>query len=128
MGIRAQESSKRAKRGPISEFRKWITYKPIFNWSEGEIWTYIKENHLPYCSLYDEGFKRLGCVVCPFLCSKAPSDQAKLKKHKERWPKHYVAFEKAMKKLWDRREQYRQKEKGYAQNFEQFLENWYRGN
>lgn len=128
MGIRAQESSKRAKRGEINKFRTWMIYKPIFHWLEWEIWEYIREHHLPYCSLYDEGFKRLGCVVCPFLCSKAPSDQAKLKKHKERWPKHYIAFEKAMLKLWDNKEWWRQTTRRYAMLPEEFIENWYRGN
>ena len=32
MGIRAEESAKRAKRGQIDTFRKWTIYKPIFSW------------------------------------------------------------------------------------------------
>lgn len=41
--------------------------RPIIDWSEQEVWEYIKVNNLPYCSLYDNGFKRLGCVLCPFV-------------------------------------------------------------
>ena len=41
--------------------------RPIIDWNEGEVWEYIRANNLPYCSLYDEGFKRLGCVLCPFV-------------------------------------------------------------
>lgn len=50
--------------------------RPILNFDDFDIWQYIRENNLPYCSLYDEGakrkaygegiFKRLGCVLCPF--------------------------------------------------------------
>ena len=40
--------------------------RPIINFDNYDIWQYLRENHLPYCSLYDEGFKRLGCVLCPF--------------------------------------------------------------
>jgi phosphoadenosine phosphosulfate reductase len=40
--------------------------RPILNFDDYDIWQYIKEKKLPYCSLYDEGFKRLGCVLCPF--------------------------------------------------------------
>lgn len=40
--------------------------RPIIDFDNYEIWQYIRENNLPYCSLYDEGFKRLGCVLCPF--------------------------------------------------------------
>jgi len=125
MGIRAEESAKRAKRGEISSLGKWMIYKPIFQWLEWEIWEYIESNELLYCSLYDEGFHRLGCVVCPFLCNK---NQGPLNQHRNRWPKHYAAFEKAMKKLWDVRESKRQIEKGYASTFDEFLDNWYHGN
>jgi len=50
--------------------------RPILNLDNYDIWQYIRDNNLPYCSLYDEGakrkaygegvFKRLGCVLCPF--------------------------------------------------------------
>jgi len=40
--------------------------RPIMNFDNYDIWQYIRENNLPYCSLYNEGFKRLGCVLCPF--------------------------------------------------------------
>jgi len=39
---------------------------PIIDWSDAEVWEYIKSYKLDYCSLYDEGIKRLGCVLCPF--------------------------------------------------------------
>ena len=65
---------------------------PIIDWTTAEVWEFIKENHLPYCSLYDEGFKRLGCIGCPM-----GSVQQRIKEF-ERWPKYYhlymVAFEK----------------------------------
>lgn len=120
MGIRAEESSKRASRGRIDKMKylKLTIYKPIFGWLEWEVWDYIDTYELPYCSLYDEGFSRIGCVVCPFLCD---SGGKNLLRHKERWPKHYRAFEKAMKRLWDKKKKYRQL------TFEEFLDNWYRG-
>lgn len=40
--------------------------RPIINFDDYDIWQYIRENNLSYCSLYDEGFTRLGCVLCPF--------------------------------------------------------------
>ena len=131
MGLRAEESSMRAKRGQISYFKKfkqWV-YKPIFTWLEWEIWDYIESNKLPYCSLYDEGFDRLGCVVCPFICH---GIRGKLKISMERWPKHYASFEKAMLELfnnylcvinprsggWNYRNE---------TDFQEFLLNWYHG-
>ena len=130
MGIRSEESSKRAARPQIDKigYLKLTVYKPIFSWLEWEIWDHIERYNLPYCSLYDEGFSRLGCVICPFICGTSRSGQAKLKMHRERWPKHYVAFEKAMRRLWDDHEWRRQRKNMCAQTFEEFLDNWYHGN
>ena len=100
-------------------------YKPIFHWLEWEVWEYIENNSLPYCSLYDEGFSRLGCVICPFICGK---NQSQIERNRKYWPKHYAAFEKAMRKHWDKKESKRQIEKGYSNTFEEFLDNWYHGN
>lgn len=47
--------------------RDIVFLRPILNWSNAEVWEYIRTYNLPYCSLYDEGFKRLGCVLCPFV-------------------------------------------------------------
>ncbi len=39
---------------------------PILNWSDGDVWQYISEHNLPYSALYRNGFKRIGCILCPF--------------------------------------------------------------
>jgi len=119
MGIRAEESARRAARGRMDKLGKWAIYKPIFNWIEWEIWDHIDSHNLPTCSLYDEGFSRLGCVVCPFV------DGRKLMKHKARWPKIYAGFEKAMQKLWDKGKP--NGEPWHESNFDEFLNNWYNG-
>jgi phosphoadenosine phosphosulfate reductase len=90
-GVRWEESAKRAKRRMVENCMKnkgaGTTYlHPIIDWSSEDVWGYIKENNVPYCSLYDEGFKRLGCVCCPM------SDQ---KRDAERWPKIANAYRRA---------------------------------
>lgn len=126
MGIRAEESPQRAKRPNPDYYKphKEYIYKPMFFWLEWEVWEYIDFNELPYCSLYDEGFRRLGCVVCPFICS---LNMKAIEKHRTRWPKHYVAFEKAVKKCWDTKLVLQIREERRATNFDEFLLNWYRG-
>lgn len=66
-GIRAEESSRRAKR-PFVDFWKSgeVHIHPILKWTTDDVWQYIHDNNLHYCSLYDEGFTRIGCVLCPF--------------------------------------------------------------
>lgn len=38
---------------------------PIIDWTDEEVWEFINRFNIPYCQLYDCGFKRLGCVGCP---------------------------------------------------------------
>jgi len=38
---------------------------PIIDWSNEEVWEFIREYEVPYCELYDKGYKRLGCIGCP---------------------------------------------------------------
>jgi phosphoadenosine phosphosulfate reductase len=132
-GMRAEESSMRAKRSQIENYPKsaknpkQILYKPIFRWTEYDIWDHIERHNLTYCSLYDQGFDRIGCVICPFLCHSKGVNDWNLKLHMERWPGIYRAFERAMEQLYEDREWYRQKAQGRAMLFEEFLDNWYKG-
>lgn len=93
LGIRAEESGKRSSRKRIVTIsKKWTMVKPIFNWSEWHVWEFINGMGLPYCHLYDEGFARLGCVVCPMITS---SSMKNVNLHRKRWPGYYKAFESA---------------------------------
>lgn len=69
VGNRRAESSTRSKQCYVESARADKTktlIRPILNFDNFDIWQYIKTNDLPYCHLYDEGFERLGCVLCPF--------------------------------------------------------------
>lgn len=120
IGIRAEESTRRAKRhevevsnknfsGNIDDFEQWsekeiekkrlklkrklnedefsvktdneircingkdsILVSPIFQWTERDVW-YFLDNiiHAPHCSLYDEGYTRIGCILCPMSTYKS---------------------------------------------------------
>lgn len=37
---------------------------PIYDWTEKEVWTYIKWLKLPYNPIYDMGIRRCGCRFC----------------------------------------------------------------
>ncbi|MCY0868781.1 MAG: phosphoadenosine phosphosulfate reductase family protein [Desulfurococcus sp.] len=68
VGQRAFESLDRAKNPRIWR-NKWIphlvTTSPIQNWGQLECWLYIFKHKLPYNRLYEKGFDRLGCYLCP---------------------------------------------------------------
>lgn len=38
---------------------------PIIDWTDEDVWEFVRLYNVPYCELYDFGFKRLGCVSCP---------------------------------------------------------------
>jgi phosphoadenosine phosphosulfate reductase len=91
-GIRWAESNKRAKRRMVEVCRDDTTKRfvhPIIDWSSGEVWEYIKSNNLPYPSLYDEGFHRIGCIGCP---------NGNRKRDFKRWPKVKERFMKVADK------------------------------
>jgi phosphoadenosine phosphosulfate reductase len=96
-GIRAQESLKRAGRKMVEQCYRDSskTYvNPIIDWSESDVWTFIRERAIPYCSLYDEGFKRIGCIMCCYNYNR--------KIEAERWPKVKALFIKAFVKLYEK--------------------------
>ena len=68
VGNRRAESSMRSKQPDIELSRDGETtfVRPIAELTEYDVWQYIRKNKVEYCYLYDEGFKRLGCVLCPF--------------------------------------------------------------
>lgn len=37
---------------------------PLFNWSEDDVWRYIRQHDVPYNALYDRGFRSIGCAPC----------------------------------------------------------------
>ena len=104
MGIRAEESVRRASRPRIDTYRHRTIYKPIFHWPEWAIWEFIQQRALPYPSLYDEGFHRIGCVVCPFILGKSPGAARQRQQSMARWPGMWKAFEHAVKR-WFKKKQ-----------------------
>lgn len=106
IGIRKEESARRAKRQEISTnikgkraeetFDQWseheekmvtcvggkdkILVSPIIHWTERDVWEFLNNNHIPHCELYDQGRTRIGCICCPM------SNVRVKQKDIERWP------------------------------------------
>lgn len=65
-GLRATQSVTRTEM-PLVEYDAnfdVIKVNPIINWSEEDVWDYIKENRVPYNKLHDQGFPSIGCAPC----------------------------------------------------------------
>lgn len=62
----AKGKGRRAKQNCFELLGDKTFIRPIINFNNDEIWHYLNLNELPRCSLYAEGFERIGCVLCPF--------------------------------------------------------------
>jgi phosphoadenosine phosphosulfate reductase len=68
---------------------------PIVDWTEADVWEFLNSRNLPHCSLYDEGFTRIGCIGCPLSGSK------NMLRDFERWPKYKENYIRAFKRMID---------------------------
>lgn len=89
IGIRHAESARRLRRNEIEtgdrkfsgNFDQFSIHKetmvtcvggkdkifvsPIIHWSDRDVWDFLNSNKIEHCRLYDEGYKRIGCILCP---------------------------------------------------------------
>lgn len=116
-GVRWAESTKRKARRPFEIIGKTFKDKQLFNdndegrqlfencmqkgkrvinpiidWSDDDVWSYIKTRNLKYCKLYDEGFTRIGCIGCPMV------EKSKIKEFK-RYPKYEASYKRAVERF-----------------------------
>jgi phosphoadenosine phosphosulfate reductase len=63
-GIRWDEQEARSGELYFSPRSDHVRVHPILHFTESDIWNYIRKYNIPYCSLYDQGFRSVGCVPC----------------------------------------------------------------
>lgn len=97
-GVRWEESARRARRGMVESCYRHGKHRlihPIIDWSSEDVWEYLAERGLPHCSLYDEGFTRIGCVMCPCASEK------KVRADAARWPHIAEVYRRACIRAFD---------------------------
>jgi phosphoadenosine phosphosulfate reductase len=97
-GIRADESRARKQRNiyEISKYDKTKTFlNPILDWTEREVWTFIKSEKLPFPDVYLGCQTRIGCIGCPM-------SPKRMRKDFEIYPKFRYAYKKAIQKYMDK--------------------------
>lgn len=65
-GMRRSQSVTRAEL-PVSEWDEdhgLQKFSPLTDWSNGDVWAYIKAFDVPYNKLHDEGYASIGCAPC----------------------------------------------------------------
>ncbi len=65
-GVRREQSVSRARAQTLEWDSEYGLYKvsPLLDWSEAEVWQYIRARKLPYNSLHDRQFPSIGCLPC----------------------------------------------------------------
>ncbi|MDP9008904.1 MAG: phosphoadenylyl-sulfate reductase [Pseudomonadota bacterium] len=65
-GIRRAQSAGRAMAAPVAWDGEYGLHKvsPLLDWTEKEVWEYIRRKRLPYNTLHDKGFPSIGCAPC----------------------------------------------------------------
>ena len=66
-GLRRQQSSTRADTPIVrvdDEHGGIAKVAPLAAWTREQVWSYIREHHLPYHPLYDHGYTSIGCAPC----------------------------------------------------------------
>ena len=97
-GVVLNDDNDEARRAVEVCFRTRKTLvNPIIDWTDDEVWEFIHKYNVPYCKLYDEGYKRLGCIGCPM----ANADGQR--RDFERYPKYKDQYIRSFQKMVDRR-------------------------
>lgn len=71
-----------------------LLISPIIYWTEKEVWEFLNDVvRVPHCSLYDEGWHRIGCIGCPMSSHKQKMIENKRYPHvKRNWIKAIKAI------------------------------------
>lgn len=97
-GVRAAESSKRAGRSMVEHCLRGGNKRylhPILDWSDGDVWDYIADRGLPVNPLYAQGYRRIGCVLCPM--------SRDIERDRLSCPRLYEAWHRAVVRCWEKR-------------------------
>ena len=65
-GMRQDQSVTRSDAQMVGwdESNRIIKVNPLINWSNEMVWEFIREHHVPYNELHDNGFPSIGCRPC----------------------------------------------------------------
>lgn len=65
-GLRREQAVTRLGIGIVEwdEANGLIKLNPLANWTENQVWDYIRKHNVPYHELHDKGYRSIGCQPC----------------------------------------------------------------
>jgi phosphoadenosine phosphosulfate reductase len=65
-GLRREQAASRAAVNEVEQdatTAKW-KFSPLADWTNDDVWKYLRTNRVPYNSLHDRGYPSIGCEPC----------------------------------------------------------------
>jgi phosphoadenosine phosphosulfate reductase len=144
MGVRWAESPKRKNRGihellknkakdkivlnndnvmkrkllEICGAQRKVALNPVIDWSDNEVWQFLRDRKVPINPLYDQGYKRIGCIGCPLAGKKQQ------RKDFEIYPRYRDAYFKAGKRYIAYRKARGLPKKDFMETPEKYFRRW----
>jgi phosphoadenosine phosphosulfate reductase len=63
-GLRREQSNARAEVLSIEQQPLRVKVNPLVDWTNGDVWHYLSQNHVPYNALHDQFYPSIGCAPC----------------------------------------------------------------
>jgi phosphoadenosine phosphosulfate reductase len=67
--LRREQSPTRANLQAVDNFKlptghQLLKVSPLADWTNADVWAYLKRRHIPVLPLYDQGYTSIGCAPC----------------------------------------------------------------
>ena len=67
--LRREQSPTRANLQPLDHFKlptghQLLKVSPLADWTNADVWAYLKRRDIPVLPLYDQGYTSIGCAPC----------------------------------------------------------------
>jgi phosphoadenosine phosphosulfate reductase len=67
--LRREQSATRANLQPVDRFKlptghQLLKVSPLADWTNADVWAYLKRRGIPVLPLYDRGYTSIGCAPC----------------------------------------------------------------
>ena len=79
----------------MAKQNKKLICSPIYEWTDTDVWDFIRTRGMKYNALYDQGFSRVGCIGCPMSTNQI--------RDFNRYPKYKAMYIKAFQRMVDKR-------------------------
>lgn len=81
-----------------------LLISPILNWTADDVWEFLNVGiQAPHCELYDQGYTRIGCILCPMSSPKSKQRDIEHFPHvKEKWIQAIMAIRMGKAHLYDK--------------------------